>query len=347
TTAAQSGWETLSLTRPQSPHNYPVLYELARLSLAEADTTDAAAKLSLILSVAPHDTLYFLVARELAMLEEARGRNLEALRIYRKIAEELSTLPADLWQRSIDLIFALRQYNEFDNFQAALQDAEYSQEIDFFKQAAKVERKMAKQEDLKLLLHKRPAMRKDSYFYWAGIGAGLIDHPRLGRHLLERLTREGKNEDLMAKAEFLLAQYKIAGGEDSSAVVSLRRLHTRNPDDTLILAKLVTALYRSGEIREGDSLWLRLDIMSATDQSPLLLEKVAYLLNSGRIQDADSVLAALSNVRALWQNENFVYYSGVAAARQGRQEDAMDILKGFVSDFPRSELLPTVYFKLG
>ncbi len=347
TTAAQSGWETLYLTRPQSPYNYPVLYELARLSLAEADTTDAAAKLSLILSVAPHDTLYFLVARELAMLEEARGRNLEALRIYRKIAEELSTLPADLWQRSIDLIFALRQYNEFDNFQAALQDAEYSQEIDFFKQAAKVERKMAKQEDLKLLLHKRPAMRKDSYFYWAGIGAGLIDHPRLGRHLLERLTREGKNEDLMAKAEFLLAQYKIAGGEDSSAVVSLRRLHTRNPDDTLILAKLVTALYRSGEIREGDSLWLRLDIMSATDQSPLLLEKVAYLLNSGRIQDADSVLAALSNVRALWQNENFVYYSGVAAARQGRQEDAMDILKGFISDFSRSELLPTVYFKLG
>jgi len=347
TTAAQSGWETLYLTRPQSPYNYPVLYELARLSLAEADTTDAAAKLSLILSVAPHDTLYFLACRELAILEEARGRNLEALRIYRKIAEELSTLPADLWQRSLDLIFALRQYNEFDNFQAALQDAEYSQEIDFFKQAAKVERKMAEPEDVKRLLHTRPAGRTDSYFYWAGVGAGLIDHPRLGRHLLERLTREGKNEDLMAKAEFLLAQYKIAGGEDSSAVASLWKLHAANPEDTLILAKLVTALYRSGEIREGDSLWLRLDIMSATDQSPLLLEKVAYLLNSGRIQDADSVLAALSNVRALWQNENFVYYSGVAAARQGRQEDAMDILKGFVSDFPRSELLPTVYFKLG
>ncbi|TET21415.1 MAG: tetratricopeptide repeat protein [Candidatus Stahlbacteria bacterium] len=347
TLTAQSGWETLYLTRPQSPYNYPVLFELARLSLAEADTTDAAAKLSLILSMAPHDTLYFLAARELAILEEARGRNLEALRIYRKIAEELSTLPADLWQRSLDLIFALRQYNEFDNFQAALQDAEYDQEIEFFKEVAKVEREIAKPEDIKHLLHARPAGRKDSYLYWAGVGAGLIDHLRLGRHLLERLTREGKNEDLMAKAEFLLAQYKIAGGEDSSAVVSLRRLNTRNPDDTLILAKLVIALYRCGGLREADSLWLRLDLMSVSDQAVLLLEKVAYLLNSGRILEADSVLAALSNVRALWQNENFVYYSGVAAARQGRLEDAMGILKGFISDFSRSELLPAVYFKLG
>jgi len=347
TTAAQSGWETLYLTRPQSPYSYPVLYELARLSLAVADTTDAAAKLSLILSVAPHDTLYFLACRELAFLEEARGRNLQALMLYRKMAEELETLPRDLWQRSLDLIFTLRQYNEFDNFQAALQDAEYDQEIEFFKQAAKVEREMVKPEDIKRLLHARPSGRTDSYLYWAGVGAGLIDHPRLGRHLLERLTREGKNEDLMAKAEFLLAQYKIAGGEDSSAVASLWKLHAANPEDTLILAKLVTALYRSGEIRKADSLWLRLDIMSATDQSPLLLGKVAYLLNSGRIQEADSVLAALSNVRALWQNENFVYYSGVAAARQGRQEDAMDILKGFVFDFPRSELLSAVYFKLG
>lgn len=347
TTAAQSGWETLYLTRPQSPYNYPVLYELARLSLASADTTDAAAKLSLILLVAPHDTLYFLACRELAASQEARGRNLEALRLYRKMAEELSTLPPDLWQRSLDLIFALRQYNEFDNFQTALADAEYSQEIEFFREAAKVELEMAKPEDIKRLLHARPSGRKDEYFYWAGVGAGLIDHPRLGRHLLERLTREGTDEDLIAKAEFLVAQYKIAGGEDSSAVASLQRLHTANPEDTLILAKLVTALYRAGELEEADSLWLRFDLMSTSDQSPLLLEKVAYLLNAGRMEEADSVLASLANVRSLWQNENFVYLSGLAAARQGRQEDAMGILRGFISGFPASELLPAVYFKLG
>lgn len=347
TTAAQSGWETLYLTRSQSPYNYSVLYELARLSLAFADTTDAAAKFSLIVSVAPHDTLYFLACRDLAALEEARGRNLEALRFYRKLAEELSTLPSDLWQRALDLIFALNQYNELDNFQAALADAVYSQEIEFFKQVAKVEREVAKQEDLKLLLHERPATRSDSYFYWAGIGAGLVDHPRLGRHLLERLIREGTDEDLIAKAEFLVAQYKIAGGEDSSAVTSLRKLHAADPEDTLILVKLVTALYRSGEIREADSLWLRLDLMSTSDQSPLLLEKVAYLLNAGRMEEADTVLASLANVRSLWQNENFVYFSGLAAARQGRSQDAMEIFEGFVSSFPASELLPAIYFKLG
>ena len=347
TTAAQSDWETLYLTRPESPYNYPVLYELARLSLAFGDTTDAAAKFSLIISVAAHDTLYFLACRDLAALEEVRGRKLEALRLYRRMAEELSALPSELWQRAIDLIFALNQYNEFDNFQAALADAAYSQEIEFFKQVAKVEREVAKQEDLKTLLHERPATRKDSYFYWAGIGAGLVDHPGLGRHLLERLTKEGTDEDLIAKAEFLVAQYKIAWGEDSSAVVSLWKLHAADPEDTLILAKLVTALYRSGEIRKADSLWLRLDLMSTSDQSPLLLEKVAYLLNAGRVEEADTVLVSLANVRALWQNENFVYYSGLAAARQGRQENAMEILKGFVSHFPTSKLLSAVYFKLG
>ncbi len=347
TAAAQSGWETLYLTRPGSPYNYPVLYELARLSLVSGDTTDAAAKLSLILSVAPHDTLYFLAARELAFLEEARGRNLAALRIYRKVAEELSTLPPDLWQRALDLIFTLNQYNEFDNFQAAFADAEYSQEIEFFKQVAKVEREIAEPEDIEALLHKRPAGRKDTYLYWAGVGAGSVNHSRLGRHLLERLTNEGKDEDLIARAEFLVAQHKIAGGEDSSAVASLRKLHAASPVDTLILAKLVTALYRSGAIREADSLWFRLDLMSAGDQSPLLLEKVAYFLNAGRVQEADTVLAELSGMRALWRDENFVYYSALAAARQGRQDEALQMLKGFTVSFPRSEFLAAVYFKLG
>lgn len=347
TLAAKSGWETLYLTRPSSPYNYPVLYELARLEVAEGDTSDAVAKLSLILSVAPHDTIYFHAARRLAELEESRGRNLQALMLYRKIAEELGTIPPDVWQRSLDLIFTLRQYNEFDYFYDALADREYRTEIDLYRQAARVESGMADPDDVKLLLHTRPAVRSDEYLYWAGVGTSSAGHPRLGRHLLERLMIEGEDSALLVKAEFLVAQHQITAGEDSMAVARLRSLYERDPYDTLVLSKLVTALYRAGEIEAADSLWLKLDLMSLSDQSPLLLDKVAYLINANRVEEADSVLVFLKQVRRLPDSEDYVYYRGLVAARLGRLDEALEFYRSFTSQFPSSELLPAVQFKLG
>lgn len=347
TFAAKGDWETLYLTRPESPYNFPVLYELAALALAEADTSDASAKLSLILSVAPHDTLYFASARRLAELEETHGRKLDALMLYRKMAAELGWLPVQLWQKALDLTFALRQYNELDNFYSSMKDLERRQEIDFYRQAAKVESKLADSDDLKVLLHERPANRTDEYLYWAGVGASLANHPRLGRHLLETLVSLGRDSLLVAKAEFLVAQHQIAAGEDSGAVSRLRDLYSRNPADTLVLAKLVTALYRAGELAEADSLWRKLDVASAGDQSPLLLEKAAYLLNANRTEEADTILEKLSLIRELWKDPNFVYYKGIVASKSGRTEEALELFRRFHSDFPTSQLIPNVEFKLG
>jgi TolA-binding protein len=347
TVAAKSEWENLYLTKPKSPYNLPVLYSLARLLLAQADTGDASAKLALIISIAPHDTVYFLSLRDQAVLDESGGRNLEALSLYRNMAKDLGTIPSNMWKRALNLIFKLKQYNELDEFKAALDDAQYRDEIDFWRKVTRVETQVARPDDVKSLMHSRPAAQSDAYLYWTGVGLSLIDHSRLGRHLLERLVKEGRDSALISKADFLIAQHQLAGGEDSNAVSTLRRLYASKPDDTLILGKLVTALYRAGELKEADSLWMRLDLLSPGDQSPLLLEKVAYLLNAGRVEEADTILTSLSNVRSLWQNENFVYYKGFIAARSGRQEEAIDAFRRFLSDFPKSPLLPAVHFKLG
>ncbi|GEM_PF-6870524 len=347
TVSAKSDWETLYLTKPKSEFNFPVLFELAKLALAEADTADAAAKLSLIVSVAPRDTLYYLASSYLARLEEARGRNLQALVIYRNMAQQLGYLPRKLWKRSLNLLFTLKQYNELRSFYKALGDREYRNEIDFWQEVAKVERGVVSDEDLKELFHTRPPVLKDPYLYWAAIGASSLHHDRLGRHLFERLVAEGQDSTLIAKAEFLLAQIQIAGGEDSSAVATLRKLHAASPNDTLIMSKLVLALYRSGKIDEADSFWLKLDLMSTSDQSPILLEKVAYLLTANRIDEADTVLTKLANVRFLWKNADFLYYKGLVDARKGRTVEAMDIYLKFISEFPSSERLPAVYFKMG
>lgn len=347
TLAAKGDWETLYLTKPESSHNFPVLYQLAELALAQKDTADASAKLSLILSVASHDTLYFIAARRLAGLQEARGRNLEALALYRKMASELGWLPEELWRNAVNLIFALRQYNELENFYASMADVQYRQEMDFFKEAARVETGVAGADDVKALLHNRPGTRGDEYLYWAGVGASLADHPRLGRHLLELLADQGRDAELVAKAEFLVAQHQIAVGEDLGAVSRLRTLYARNPQDTLVLEKLVVALYRAGEIAEADSLWRKLELASKADRSPVLLEKAAYLLNANRTEEADTVLAGLSGIRELWRDPNFVYYKGIVASKTGRTDEALEAFQKFVTDFPTSDLLPNVYFKLG
>lgn len=347
TLAAKSEWENLYLTKPKSVYNLPVLYALASLMLAQGDTDDASAKFSLIIAVSPRDTIYFSALRSQAGLEESRGNNLEALSLYRNMARELGTMPSDLWERALTLIFKLRQYNELEDFRNALDDAQYREEIDFWIKVTKVESQLAKADDVKSLMHMRPASLKDEYLYWTGVGLSLVDHARLGRHLLERLVKEGKDSSLIAKADFLVAQHQLAGGEDSNAVSTLRRLHAAKPDDTLILGKLVTALYRAGELKEADSLWLRLDLLNPGDHSPLLLEKIAYLLNAGRVEEADTVLMSLANVRSLWQNEDFVYYKGFIAARSGRQEEAIETFRRFLADFPASSLQPAVHFKLG
>lgn len=347
TVAARSEWENLYLTKPKSSYNLPVLYELAELALLEADTSDASAKFNLILSISPHDTVYYLALKNLAEIEESRGRNLEALSLYRNMAVELGVIPRDIWHKALGLIFKLRQYNELDEFARALEDSEYQDEISFWIKVAKVESQLAKVDDVKSLMHQRPAALKDPYLYWSGVGLSLVDHNRLGRHLLERLVSEGRDSSLVSKADFLVAQHQLAGGEDSNAVATLRKLYAANPTDTLVLSKLVTALYRSGELKEADSLWMRLDLLSPGDQSALLLEKVGYLLNAGSVDEADKVLSSLSNVRSLMRNENYIYYKGLTAAKAGRQEEALENFKAFLEAFPRSQLVPAVHFKLG
>ncbi|MBN2378405.1 tetratricopeptide repeat protein [candidate division WOR-3 bacterium] len=349
TVAAQNDWETLYLTRPKSPYNYPVLFELARLSQAASDTTDAAAKFSLIVSVAPHDTLYFLALREMALLEESRGRNVEALTHYRRLAKECEYFPSELWERTLDLIFSLRQYKELDYFRGVLKDREYLDDIEFYKDAAKVDAREVEKKDLERLFRNRPAARKDEYLYWTGVGAYVVGYERLSRHLLERVVSEGHDSLLTAKADFLVAQIQMRMPEDTtevtSAVEKLRRLHAKNPHDTLVLEQLVRALYRAGELEEADSLWRKLDYLS-TDKSRILLEKVAWLLNNQKVEEADSVLTFLSNVRTLWKNDQFLYYKGLIAAMQGREEEAVEMFKMLISDFEKSEFVGLAHFRL-
>ncbi|MBD3287120.1 tetratricopeptide repeat protein, partial [candidate division WOR-3 bacterium] len=351
TAAARNGWEILYSSGDRSRYTYPALYELARLSLAQGDTSDAAVKYKLICSVASEDTLYFRAMRELALLEKGRGRGEEALELYKKMVSGLPAVPTDIWEEVLDLIFELERYSELDYFAGLIEDKEYLEDIRFYRYVAKVQCEDVGAEDIQGFLHSRPADRKDEFLYWSGVGARLAGYESLGLHQLERLSAEGRDSVLVANADFIIAQMKIQAVGDTaamgSALETLWKLHEQNPDDTLIMAQLVTALYRAGKFAQADSLWYRLDLRSGGDQSPLLLEKVAHLLTEGRTEEADSVLDELSDVRSLWMNDQFVYYKGLSAARQGLEDEAVQTLKGLVSNFPGSEFRGQAYMKLG
>ncbi len=342
---ATGDFELLYLHSRKNPYTFPTLLMLARINLSEKDTSTCTEHLETIIKLSEKDSVYYEAMFMLADIEKARNNNISAFKHYTEILKGGMLFSKERMIKYLEAAIQLKRFNDINKLRNNTEVDIYKNLITLYLYIYKLRDSSLTRKDFMSCLKLNSLSIRPEYLFYTSQMAKFFNYDVITKHRLYILAFL-KNEPLAYKAQRLLGEEYLKQRDDKKALRLYENLAEHYPKDKVILSRYIVALYRNGLLDKGDSVWERLDMASIEDKSPLLLEKIAFLMENKLSFKADTVLQFLSTVRKLKNDERFLYYRALVYFQQAKFKQAKEAYTHFIRLYKSSKLYPAAIFNL-